>query len=139
MDSTQAYAETQMSGLSENELETRALIRTASALNAIKENWEEKKSELPQALEKNRRLWTILATAMGEPDCPQDRSVKINIINLSIFIFKRTNMLLASTDPKPEQLNILIDINMNIARGLAENTAQTEKTESLPSQTQSVL
>ena len=139
MDSTQAYAEVQMSGLSENELETRALIHTASALNAIKENWEEKKSELPQALEKNRRLWTILATAMGEPDCPQDKSVKINIINLSIFIFKRTNMLLAATDPKPEQLNILIDINMNIARGLAENINAAEQAPNHPASTQEVL
>lgn len=126
MNSTQTYAEVQMSGLSEKELETRALIRTASALNSIKENWDEKKSELPQALEKERRLWTIIASAMGEPDCPQDNSIKVNIINLSIFIFKRINMLLASTDPKPEQLNILIDINMNIARGLSEGIAQQQ-------------
>lgn len=126
MNSTQTYAEVQMSGLSEKELETRALIRTASALNSIKENWDEKKSELPQALEKERRLWTIIASAMGEPDCPQDNSIKVNIINLSIFIFKRINMLLASTDPKPEQLDILIDINMNIARGLSEGIAQQQ-------------
>ena len=126
MNSTQTYAEVQMSGLSEKELETRALIRTASALNSIKENWDEKKSELPQALEKERRLWTIIASAMGEPDCPQDNSIKVNIINLSIFIFKRLNMLLASTDPKPEQLDISIDINMNIARGLSEGIAQQQ-------------
>ena len=76
---------------------------------------------------------------MGEPDCPQDKSVKINIINLSIFIFKRTNMLLAATDPKPEQLNILIDINMNIARGLAENINAAEQAPNHPASTQEVL
>lgn len=118
MDSSQKYAAAEISGMSESELESRALIRTASALNMIKENWEEKKSELPQALEKNRRLWTIIATAMGEPDCPQTKEIKINIINLSIFIFKRINSILADTNPKPESLNILIDINMNIAKGL---------------------
>ena len=120
MDSSQKYASVEISGMTENELESRALIRTASALNIIKENWEEKKSELPQALEKDRRLWTIIAAAMGEPDCPQSREVKINIINLSIFIFKRINNILADPNPKPERLNILIDINMNIARGLTE-------------------
>ncbi len=123
MDSSQKYANAEISGMSESELESRALIRTASALNMIKEHWEEKKSELPQALEKNRRLWTIIATAMGEPDCPQSKEIKINIINLSIFIFKRINNILADPTPKPESLNILIDINMNIARGLAENNA----------------
>ena len=122
MDSNQAYVQTQVSGLTESELESRALIKTASALNDIKEHWEEKKTELPQALEKNRRLWSILATAMGEPDCPQDKAIKINIINLSIFIFKRINMILGAEDPKPELLNILIDINMNIAKGLNERT-----------------
>lgn len=126
MDSNQAYVQTQVSGLTESELESRALIKTASALNDIKEHWEEKKTELPQALEKNRRLWSILATAMGEPDCPQDKAIKINIINLSIFIFKRINMILGAEDPKPELLNILIDINMNIAKGLNERTQSEE-------------
>ncbi len=126
MDSNQAYVQTQVSGLTESELESRALIKTAAALNDIKEHWEEKKTELPQALEKNRRLWSLIAVAMGEPDCPQDKAVKINIINLSIFIFKRINMILGAEDPKPELLNILIDINMNIAKGLNERTQPEE-------------
>ncbi len=124
MDLAQKYSETELSGLSQSELEVRALIRTASALNMIKENWEEKKSELPQALEKNRRLWTIIASAMGEPDCPQPEEVKKNIINLSYFIFKKTNNVLAETHPEPSTLNILIDINMNIARGLSEGNSR---------------
>ena len=117
MDSAQRYSDTELSGLNQCELETRALIRTASALNMIKEDWEAKKSELPQALEKNRRLWTIIASAMGEPDCPQPEEVRRNIINLSLFIFKKTNNVLADPHPQPETLNIQIDINMNIARG----------------------
>ena len=121
MDSAQKYAQTEISGLSESELEARALIRTASAMNMVKENWEEKKSELAPALEKNRRLWTIIASAMGEPDCPQPNEIKINIINLSIFIFKRINNILADSNPSPDSLNILIDINMNIARGLSDH------------------
>ncbi len=71
MDASQNYTQNQVLGLEQTELESRALIRTASALNAIMENWDERKSELDEALEKNRKLWTILASAMGEADCPQ--------------------------------------------------------------------
>ena len=60
MDASQNYTQNQVLGLEQTELESRALIRTASALNAIMENWDERKSELDEALEKNRKLWTIL-------------------------------------------------------------------------------
>ena len=54
MDASQNYTQNQVLGLEQTELESRALIRTASALNAIMENWDERKSELVEALEKNR-------------------------------------------------------------------------------------
>ena len=101
------------------ELESRALIKTASALNMIKEHWSEKQNELEDALEKNRKLWTIIASAMSEEDCQQPVEVKKNILNLSMFIFKRTVAI--SLEPKPESLDVLININMNIAKGLAGN------------------
>lgn len=42
MDVSQKYAQTEVSGMKQSELESRALIKTASQLNLIKENWEEK-------------------------------------------------------------------------------------------------
>lgn len=111
------YAQTELAGMNEAELEIRALIRTASALNAIKENWETSCSDLGTALDKNRRLWSILASAMQEDDCPQPAEIKQNIINLASFIFKRTIEIMAK--PEPQKLDILININMNIARGLS--------------------
>ena len=59
MDASQNYTQNQVLGLEQTELESRALIRTASALNAIMENWDERKSELDEALEKNRRFWLL--------------------------------------------------------------------------------
>ena len=38
MDKVGNYSQTQVSGLGQAELESRALVRTAGALNAIKEN-----------------------------------------------------------------------------------------------------
>ena len=111
------YAQTEIAGMGESELEARALIRTASALNRVKENWETAKNDLNSALDKNRRLWSILASAMSEADCPQPKEIKQNIVNLASFVFKRTLDVIAN--PAPEKLDILININMNIAKGLS--------------------
>lgn len=119
MDAAQNYTQNEVSGLDESELESRALIRTASALNIIKENWEERRGELEEALEKNRRLWTIIASAMKEQDCPQPTEIKRSILSLAVFIFQRTVDTLA--EPTPAKLDALININMNIAKGLSGN------------------
>ena len=124
MDNLQQYSHNEVSSLNQVELESRALIRTASALNLIKENWETRKSELDEALEKNRKLWTIIVSAMQEKNCPQPQEVRANIINLGVFIFKRTVSIMV--DPKPESLGVLIDINMNIAKGLNAHEAPDE-------------
>ena len=116
MDESSKYSQAEVSSMNQAELESRALINTASKLNYIKEHWDDRKSELSEALDKNRRLWTIIASAMQDEDCPQPPEIRQNILNLSVFIFKRTMDIIS--DPKPESLNILIDINMNLAKGL---------------------
>lgn len=116
MNESHQYSNNEVNSLSQSELESRALINTASRLNFIKEHWEESQKELSEALDKNRRLWTIIASAMQDADCPQPEDIRKNILNLSVFIFQRTMDII--TDPKPESLNVLIDINMNLAKGL---------------------
>ena len=111
MNTVGGYVQNEIAGMNEAELEIRALIRTASALNEIKENWDSNnKEELTKALDKNRRLWSILASAMKEEDCPQPLEIKQNIINLANFIFKRTTEIIAK--PEAQKLEILININM---------------------------
>lgn len=127
MDVSQRYAKAEISGMGQVELESRALIRTASSLNNIRENWAQNSGCLEEALEKNRRLWTIIASAMSDDSSPQPADVRHNILNLSVYVFKRTLEILA--DPKPESLKILIDINMNIARGLCGHEASADSPE----------
>lgn len=117
MNTVGGYARTEVAGMNEAELEARALIKAAAALNNAKENWQGLTDDLSVALDKNRRLWCILASAMKEEDCPQPPEIKQNILNLASFIFKRTIEVISS--PAPEKLDILININMNIARGLS--------------------
>lgn len=124
MNVSQRYTETEVSGLGQVELESRALIKTASSLNNIKEHWEQNQGSLVEALEKNRRLWTVIASAMSDDSSPQPEETRHNILNLAVFVFKRTMEVLAN--PKPESLGILININMNIARGLAEHEQAPE-------------
>ncbi len=125
MDLSQNYAQAEVSGLKQSELESRALIRTASGLNMIKEHWEERRGELEDALEKNRKLWAILASAVREEDCPQPVEIRRSILNLAMFVFQRTVDTIAS--PEPHKLDALININLNIAKGLSGEGVEVNK------------
>ena len=114
------YAAAETSAQPQNELEARALVRTASRLNNIKENWNEKSSELQEALDLNRKLWTIFITDVCDESNPLPVEIKQNIANLPTIIYKQTFAIIAK--PSPEALDTLININMNIARGLNEQS-----------------
>jgi len=64
----------------------------------------------------NRKLWTILSTSATESDSPLPPDLQRNIALIAIFIFNRSlDMIL---EPKREDLDVLIEINRNIAAGL---------------------
>jgi flagellar protein FlaF len=111
-----AYAKNAQATLSPRELESHILIKAATRLQAIKDDWSRAVSDLTPALMYNRKIWTILVTAMQQPDKPIPDQLRQNIMNLGIFVFGQTyEMQLA---PAPEKLNILIEINRNLAAGL---------------------
>lgn len=114
------YAIADNSAKPQNELEAGALIRTASRLNALKENWPPKMQDLNEALELNRKLWTIFATDVCEEKNPLPREIKQNIFNLAHFIFKHTFAI--QSKPSAQALEVLININMNLAKGLNEQS-----------------
>ena len=124
MDISKTYSKNNISTLNQVELESRALVRAASMLNSIKEHWETEKGNLSEVLEKNRLLWAVIASAVSEDSCQQPVEVRNNIANLAVFVFQRTLALMM--EPKPEGLDILININMNIAKGLAANEGKEE-------------
>ena len=114
------YTSAEAAALPQNELEARALVRTASRLNNIKEKWPVSTEELNEALDLNRKLWTILVTGATEETNPLPFEIKQNIFNLAHFIFKQTFAVMAK--PSAQSLEILININMNIAKGLNEQS-----------------
>jgi flagellar protein FlaF len=68
------------------------------------------------ALRLNWRLWTIIQCDVASPENPLPPELKANIISLSIFVDRQT--LGALSEPSAAKLNVLIDINRNIAAGL---------------------
>lgn len=130
---TNPYATAESSALPQNELEARALVRTASRLNAVKENWPVPREQLHEALDLNRKLWTILVSDATEEANPLPFEIKQNVFNLAHFIFKHTFAVMAK--PEAKSLDILISINMNIARGLNEQSVRRAEAEQAAEQT----
>ena len=91
-------------------------MKSATRLQAVKDGWPGTQSDLRGALTYNRRLWTIFATSATADENPLPDTIKQNIANLGLFIFKQSMTIEA--DPQPEMLTSLISINREIAAGL---------------------
>jgi flagellar protein FlaF len=79
------------------------------------------RNAMREALRLNWRLWTIfqadLTVAMEGNDAPTD--IQVNMLTLCQFVDKHTVASLG--EPSPERLQVLIDINRNIAAGLRDS------------------
>lgn len=118
-----AYARVAQAAQSPRELEATILMKAATRLQAIKENWDARHKELDDALLYNRKLWTILVSSVTREDNPLPQAIKQNIANLGLFIFTRTIDL--GTSPEPAKLTILVNINREIAAGLRTMAANS--------------
>src|SRR5215212_10826886 len=111
-----AYARVAKATQSPRELEATVLLKAASRLQAVRDDWQGRRAELDEALTYNRKLWTILVTSVTDADNPLPQAIKNNIANLAIFVFERT--ITVMTEPAPEKLGALVTINREIAAGL---------------------
>jgi flagellar protein FlaF len=114
----QAYARTSYTTSSPREIEAQALLKAARQLQEVQTNWAGPGKAMENALLFNRRLWTIFMSAATQPsDNPQPVEVRQNIANIGVFVMKQTVDM--QMYPDPAKLKSLIDINCNIAAGLA--------------------
>ena len=113
---TKAYGAIAQQTANPRELEVQLLLRAASRLQAVHDDWERQRTSLDQALHYNRKLWTIFLTSVTSGDNPLPAEIRQNVANLGIFVMKQTLATIAN--PKPEQLGSLININREIAGGL---------------------
>ncbi|PPD15466.1 MAG: hypothetical protein CTY25_06925 [Methylobacterium sp.] len=112
----QAYNKTQTLALSQRELEARALLKAASKLQWLKENWEPTIAVMEDPLTHNRQVWTIFLDAATDPQSPMPPQMRSNMIGLCRFVINQCMRMLFEPDPK--KLDLMIEINQHIAAGL---------------------
>jgi flagellar protein FlaF len=114
----QAYQQTAKISANPSELEAQLLSKAAAKLIHIQKNWVGSEKELYPALTYNRKLWSIFLSSVATEDNPLPKEIKENIANLGLFVLNHT--MRVQTSPNPEKLDVLININRDIAAGLRD-------------------
>jgi flagellar protein FlaF len=102
----------------QRELEGRVLLKAAQNFLDLQEHWDDLTNEnLNSALIYNRQIWMMFVdNALEDKSDERPHSLRANITRLGAFIFKHS--IDVQAQPKKEKLNILIEINREIAAGL---------------------
>lgn len=121
-----AYQSVEKMTMNGRELEASVLMRAALLLADARDNWtaDDRNERLDNALRHNQRIWTLFQTELLSEDHPLPLAVRQNLLSLSAFIDKRTYEVMAY--PEPAKLDILIEINKNIAAGLRGDVDRME-------------
>jgi len=116
----QTYETVNKKTMSGREIEAAVLNQAALKLKACQDNWDtdDRDERLNAALEFNQQIWSILQGELLKADNPLPQQIRQNLLALSAFVDKRIFETMAF--PSPEKLNIVIDINRNIAAGLMQ-------------------
>ena len=103
------------------EVEAAALTKAALKLKECQDNWDapEREHKLEEALKFNQRVWSIFQSELSREDHELPKNLCLDILRLAAFIDRRIFETMA--DPSPEKLDIVININSNIAAGLRES------------------
>ncbi len=113
-----AYTTVQTENLSGRDLEAHVLTKAGTKLKQAVENWNapDREEKLTEAIRYNQKVWSFFQAELSDPENPLPKNIREDILNLSLFIDKRLFEVLAY--PSPEKLQIVIDINFNLAAGL---------------------
>ena len=112
----QAYKNVAKETASARDLEASLLLKSAAQFQAIRDGWDRRKVDLNDALLFNRKLWTFFIDAVTRDDNPLPIAIRQNVASLGLFVIGRTITL--TSNPQPDGLGTLININRKIASGL---------------------
>lgn len=114
-----AYEQQSKESMSQRELEASVLTRAGLMLKQCQENWDapDRDQLLEDAVKYNQRVWSFFQSELSMPDNPLPKQLREDILNLSLFVDKRLFEVLAFSD-NPRKLDIVIDIDFNLAAGL---------------------
>lgn len=114
-----AYQRTAQQTADPRTLEANILARLASRLQSIRDTWPAQFDQLEDALNQNRKIWSIFVQSVTREDSNLPQPVRQNIANLGVFVMGQTYELLNGAEPK--KLDALININRQISAGLRGN------------------
>lgn len=118
-----AYQQVGAKTVSPRLLEANLLSRSAGQLQRIRDDFDNSRGDLYQALLFNRKLWTIFVQSVTGEESQLPRTLRENIANLGIFVMKQT--LAIQDDPRAQKLDVLININRELAAGLRAEAPRT--------------
>ena len=106
----------------QRELEARVLMKATKSMQDLQAKWgKHSDEELNEILTYNRQIWMMFVDTALEDDNPgRGKELRSNIANLGMFIFNQTIDIQAQ--PAKEKLDVLIQINRDIATGLMSKT-----------------
>jgi flagellar biosynthesis activator protein FlaF len=113
-----SYTNMQKETLSGRDLEASVLTRAGLMLRQVQENWAalDRSDKLLEAIKFNQKVWSFFQAELSDPENPLPKNLREDILNLSIFVDKRLFEVMAN--PDKDKLNIVVDIDFNIAAGL---------------------
>jgi flagellar protein FlaF len=109
------------------ELEARVLLKSVRQMQALQNRWDSvKPEELDEALRYNRHIWMMFVdTAVENGNPGHTMELRNNIANLGTFVCKHSLNIIAA--PAKDKLNVLIEINREIAAGLMTKPPQAQE------------
>lgn len=111
-----AYQQTAKVVESSRERESALLMKAASNLQKIKDEWPTSTEDYQVALNYNRKLWTIFLASVTKEDSPLPAEIRQNIANIGLFIMNQTREMLI--EPEAHKIDVLVRLNRQIAAGL---------------------
>jgi len=116
--SLRAYESVSKCTQSGREIEAAVLTKAALKLKKCQDDWNapDRDIRLDEALKYNQRIWSIFQSELSREDHELPKKLRLDILRLAAFIDRRIFETMAF--PAPEKLNIVIDINNNLAAGL---------------------
>lgn len=111
-----AYARTANVAPTPREAEAALLIKAAAKMQAFRTDDVSASSALTDALVFNQRVWTVLATAIADPNNPLPTEIRRNVGSIAVYVLR--TVIEAMLVPTAAKLDSLIMLNHQLAAGL---------------------
>ena len=117
-----AYAKVATEVASPRALEADLLLRAAAKLQSVHDAWNDNNKPKPfdEAIQYNRRLWSVLLDSVTQDENKLPQPVRDNLTRLGVYVMAETFSLM--TKPKPDHLKKIIKVNRSLAAGLRGRT-----------------